>query len=87
MRLVSADQEAPCTRLQQWVLGLQVRLVFEQLCDIEADTVFGLAPGDCNRWRTQPGWRHPLACCSICLSSASRFSLSAIDWRTAFSST
>lgn len=43
---VSADQEAPCTRFQQWVLGLQVRLFFEQLRDVEADTVFGLAPGD-----------------------------------------
>ena len=46
MRLVSADQESPCTLLQQWVLGLQVRLVFEQLSDIETDAVLGLAPAD-----------------------------------------
>ena len=38
--------EAPCTRFQQRVLGLQVGLVFEQLSDIEADAVLGLAPAD-----------------------------------------
>ena len=41
-------------RLHQWVLGLQVRLVFEQLRDIEADAVLGLAPGDVTAGEFRP---------------------------------
>lgn len=45
-RLKSADQKAPRTSFQQRILGLQVRLVLQQLGDIEADAVLGFAPAD-----------------------------------------
>ena len=77
MRLVSADQEAPCTRLQQWVLGLQVRLVFEQLCDIEADAVLGLAPADVAAGEFRPtGISHGLLLNPVDAAGRARFKLS-----------